>query len=194
MSTLVGNIVTKAKTTNPEVSGPVLASCLAVIAGCIIVFLGLARLGWIVELIPLVSIAAFMTGSAINIAVGQVPGLMGITTYGHNIKLNSRDTTYKVIINTLRGLPNTKLDAAMGLTALAMLYIIRYACQFAAKKYPKHQKKFFFIATLRTAFVILLYTMISWLVNRHHRSKPLFKILSTVPRGESLIFYQTGPS
>jgi len=186
MSTLTGNIVAKAAKTNPEVEGHVLASCLALISGCIIVFIGLIRAGWIVELIPLVSISAFMTGSALNIAVGQVPGLMGIATYGDGIKLNSRDTTYKVVINTLRGLPNTKLDAALGLTALTMLYLIRYSCQYAAKKYPKHQKKFFFIATLRTAFVILLYTMISWLVNRHHRKKPLFKILLTVPRGEFL--------
>lgn len=187
MSTLVGTIVAKAKVTNPEVDSAVLASCLALIAGCIIAFFGLIRWGWIVELIPLVSISAFMTGSALNIAIGQVPGMMGITTYGNKIKLNARDVTYKVIINTLRGLPNTTLDAALGLTALAMLYIIRSACSYSARRWPQHQKKFFFLATLRTAFVILLYTLISWLMNRHHRSKPLIKILGVVPRGELLV-------
>ena len=30
---------------------------------------------------------------------------------------------------------------------------------------------------------MLLYTMISWLVNRHHRKNPKFAILGTVPRG-----------
>merc|ERR1711977_263497 len=70
-----------------------------------------------------------------------------------------------------------------GLTALFLLYAIRWGCSFAAKKWPQRQKTFFFIATLRTAFVILLYTMVSWLVNRHHRKNPLFKILKTVPRG-----------
>jgi sodium-independent sulfate anion transporter 11 len=122
-----------------------------------------------------------MTGSAINIAVGQVPGLMGITGF------DARDVTYKVVINTLKHLGRSDLNAAMGLTALLMLYLIKYACQFAAKKYPSKQKLFFFLATLRTAFVILLYTMISWLVNRHHRGHKgkdaLFKILGTVPRG-----------
>lgn len=181
MSTLVGQIVTRAKVTHPHVEGHVIASCLAVIAGCIIVFIGLIRFGRIVELIPLVSISAFMTGSAINIAVGQVPALMGITGF------NTRDATYKVLIHTLQGLPRTKLDAAIGLTALAMLYMIRSACKFAAKKYPKQQKTIFFISTLRTVFVILLYTLISWLVNRHHRKKPLFKILQTVPRGECTV-------
>ncbi|TAQ90207.1 hypothetical protein B7494_g1505 [Chlorociboria aeruginascens] len=176
MSTLVGQILIKAAKTHPEYKGPVIASSLAVISGCIIAFIGLIRVGWIVDLIPLVSISAFMTGSALNIAVGQVPTLMGITGF------NTRDATYMVIINTLKGLPRTTIDAAMGLTALTMLYLIRAACKYAAKKFPRHQKLFFFLSTLRTVFVILLYTMISWLVNRH-RKKALFKILLTVPRG-----------
>jgi len=178
MSVLVGEIVSKAHDTNPEIPGHVIASCLSVICGIIIVAIGLARCGWIVELIPLVSIAAFMTGSAISIAAGQVPALMGIS-----IK-STRDPTYIVIINTLKGLPRTNLNAAMGLTALLMLYLIRSACSFGAKRYPSRAKTFFFISTCRTAFVILLYTMISWLVNRHHRKKPLFKIVGVVPSGE----------
>ncbi|KAH6675584.1 sulfate transporter family-domain-containing protein [Halenospora varia] len=177
MSTLVGQIVAKAAKTHKNIPGHVIASALAVISGCIIVFIGLIRCGWIVDLIPLVSISAFMTGSAINIAVGQVPTMMGITGF------STRDATYRVFINTLKGLPRTKLDAAMGLTALAMLYLIRSVCKLLAKKFPQRSKLIFFISTLRTAFVILLYTLISYLVNRHHRSKPLFKILSTVPRG-----------
>jgi sodium-independent sulfate anion transporter 11 len=179
MSTLVGQIVAKAEKSHPDVPGHVVASTLAVIAGCIIVFIGLTRLGRIVDLIPLVSISAFMTGSALNIAAGQVPALMGISGF------NTRAATYQVIINTLKGLPRTDLDAAMGLTALTLLYIIRFACKYAAKKYPRHQKTIFFISTLRTVFVLLLYTLISYLVNRHHRKKPLFKILGTVPRGKS---------
>ena len=122
-----------------------------------------------------------MTGSAINIAVGQVPKLMGITGF------SSRDSTYKVVINILKHLGRTKLDAAMGLTALAMLYLIRFTFNQLAKRDPKRRKLWFINNTLRTAFVILLYTMISWLVNRHikqHNSKyAKFSILGTVPRG-----------
>jgi len=140
-------------------------------------FLGITRLGWIVEFISLTAIAAFMTGSAINIAVGQVPTLMGITGF------NTRDSTYKVVINTLKHLGRTKLDAAIGLTALTMLYLIRIACSQGAKRVKTRAKLLFFISTLRTSFVILLYTLISWLVNRHHKKKPKFTILGKVPRG-----------
>ena len=150
---------------------------MAIIAGAIITFIGLIRCGWFVEFIPLTAISAFMTGSAINIAVGQVPNLMGLTGF------DSRGVTYMVIINSLKALPRTTLDAAMGLTALAMLYIIRAFCTFMSSRFPNRRKTWFFVSTLRTVFVILLYTMISWLVNRNHTAKPSFKILGTVPRG-----------
>lgn len=171
MSTIVGNIVLKVKKEHPEVPGWQVATCLAIICGGIICFIGLIRCGWIVEFIPLTAICAFMTGSAINIAVGQVPGLMGITGF------STRESTYKVVINILKHLGRSGLDAAMGITALAMLYIIRSFCNFMAKKQPNRQKTWFFISTLRTAFVLLLYTLISFLVQRHHRKKPTFSTL-----------------
>ncbi|KAK8138439.1 sulfate permease [Apiospora sp. TS-2023a] len=179
MSTVSGNVVLSAIDKYPQYKDEpwVIAQALAIIAGAVVLFIGLLRWGWIVEIIPLVSLAAFMTGSAINIAAGQIPSIMGITGF------STRDATYMVIINTLKGLPRTKLDAAMGLTALAMLYGIRIACSTLAKKNPSRQKMWFFISTLRTVFVILLYTMISWLVNMHHRKDPKFKILGEVPRG-----------
>jgi sodium-independent sulfate anion transporter 11 len=177
LSTVTGNVVLNAQDRLPGIEPHVVASALAIIAGSIVLFIGLVRMGWIVNLISLASISAFMTGSAINIAAGQVPTMMGMTGF------STRDATYKVIINSLKHLPDTTLDAAMGLSALAMLYLIRFFCNFMAKKQPSQKKTWFFINTLRTAFVILLYTMISWLVNRNHRSKPLFKILQNVPRG-----------
>ncbi|KAI1645710.1 sulfate permease [Daldinia loculata] len=179
VSTVTGSVVAKATKELPQYEDEpwVIASALALISGAIVLFIGLIRCGWIVELIPLVSLAAFMTGSAINIAAGQVPTLMGITGF------STRDSTYLVIINTLKNLGKTDLNAAMGLTALTLLYGIRISCAWAAKKFPNHHKLFFFLSTLRAVFVILLYTMISWLVNMNRRDNPAFAILKDVPRG-----------
>jgi sodium-independent sulfate anion transporter 11 len=177
LSLLVGNVITRVRTKHKEFTAPEIAQALAIIAGAIVTFIGLTRLGWIVEFISLSAIAAFMTGSAINIAAGQVPALMGISGF------DTRAATYKVIINTLKGLPRTNLNAAIGLTALTMLYLIRIACSTAAKKQPQRAKLYFFISTLRTSFVMLLYILISYLMNRHHRTKPRIAILGTVPRG-----------
>src|SRR2546427_1104680 len=81
MSTLVGQVVLKVQARHPGLAAHVIASALAIICGAIITFIGLVRCGWIVEFIPLTAISAFMTGSAINIAAGQVPTMMGITGF-----------------------------------------------------------------------------------------------------------------
>ncbi|KAH6689055.1 sulfate permease [Plectosphaerella plurivora] len=177
LSTVVGNVIANTRDEFPQYAPHQIASALAIIAGAIVLFIGLIRMGWIVNVISLTSLSAFMTGSAISIVVGQVPSMMGITGF------STREATYKVFINIFRHLGRTKLDAAMGLTALTMLYTIRTFCSFAARRWPSRQKTFFFLSTLRTAFVILLYTMISWLVNMNRRSHPAFKILGNVPRG-----------
>lgn len=181
MSTIVGNIVTKVQGTNPEFSAEQIARALAVIAGAVLLFIGLVRFGRIVELIPLVAITSFMTGAAISIGAGQVPALMGISG------INTRGATYRVIIDTLKGLPSTKLDAVMGLSALTMLYAIRIVCSVMTKKQPSKKKMWFFLSTLRMAFVILLYILISYLANRNVKGdakKAKFKILGKVPRGK----------
>lgn len=187
-STLTGTVVSAAAEELPNVPGHVVASSLAVICGCIITFLGLARLGFIVDFISATAVSAFITGAAISILVGQVPALMGIS----KDYVDNRDATYRVIIDTLKNLGHTQLDAALGLTALLLLYLWRYTCNWLAKKYPSKAKIFFLISTLRTAIVILLYTLVSWLgtmnVNGLHSGKSGYKkaswaILGPVPRG-----------
>ncbi|KAI1174475.1 sulfate permease [Nemania sp. FL0916] len=179
MSTLVGRIVARITESHPQFSPEDIARALSVIAGAVLLFVGLIRLGWLVEFIPLVGICSFMTGAALNIAAGQVPKLLGVSG------VNTRDATYKVIINTLRALPTAKIDAALGLTTLLMLYSIRSFCNYMAKRQPQHKKVWFFVGTLRLAFAILLYTLISWLANRGvvDAKKAKFAILGTVPSG-----------
>lgn len=169
----------ESQTQLPDVEGYVIASAMAIICGAIVCFLGLARLGFIVDFIPLPAISAFMTGSALNICSGQVQSLLGESS---EFSTNG-DATYMVIINSLKYLPTSKLDAAMGVTALAMLYMIRFGCSYGAKKYPHRAKIFFFASTLRTVFVILFYTMISAATNLHRKDNPAFQVIGSVPRG-----------
>jgi sodium-independent sulfate anion transporter 11 len=181
LSTVTGSVILKAEERLPGVPRDIVASSLAIISGAIVLFLGLARLGWIVDLISLPAISAFMTGSAINILVGQIPAMMGITGF------STRDSTYKVVINILKHLGRTNLNASFGLTALFLLYLIRFACNILAKRFPSRAKTFFFLNTLRTAFVILLYVLFSYLANRHHKAngtKPVITTLGSVPRGK----------
>ncbi|KAJ5157038.1 uncharacterized protein N7482_008138 [Penicillium canariense] len=178
MSTLTGQIVLDVQDKYPDIPGHEVASTLAVILGGIVCFMGLIKFGFIVDFIPLPAISAFMTGSALNICAGQVSTMLGETA-----KFSTRGATYLTIINTLKHLPSSSLDAAMGVTALAMLYIIRSGCTYGAKKQPHRAKIWFFASTLRTVFVILFYTMISAAVNLHRKDHPAFKVLGHVPRG-----------
>lgn len=186
LSTVTGDVIlaAEAKLAGQNIPRDIIASSLAIIAGAIVLLLGLVRLGWIVDLISLPAISAFMTGSAISIAVGQVPAMMGITGF------STRESTYKVVINILKHLGRSNLNASFGLTALFLLYFIRFVCNTCAKRFPTRAKLFFFLSTLRTAFVILLYVLFSYLVNRHHRAnhtKPVITTLGTVPRGKNQI-------
>ncbi|KAJ2379608.1 hypothetical protein IW150_000030 [Coemansia sp. RSA 2607] len=182
MSTLMGNILTDVMPHLPQYADTpyLVAGCMSVVLGCIVTAIGLLRLGFIVDFIPLPAIAAFMTGSALNIAMGQIPTLMG----NNSVKgYNTRAPTYLVFGNFFKYIKHCNINAAVGLTALFLLYVIRWVCGYAARRWPSREKLFFFLSTLRTAFVILLYTLISYLVNRHHHDKPKFSILGVVPRG-----------
>jgi sodium-independent sulfate anion transporter 11 len=82
MSLTISQIITYIDDKHPhEWSSPLIATNVAFICGFIVLGIGLLRLGWVVELIPIPAVAGFMTGSAINIAVSQIPGLMGITGF-----------------------------------------------------------------------------------------------------------------
>ena len=82
MSVTVSHIIEGIQSSHPgEWAGPQIATVLAFMTGFIVLGLGLLRLGWLVEFIPLPAISGFMTGSALNIVVGQVPGLLGITGF-----------------------------------------------------------------------------------------------------------------
>jgi sodium-independent sulfate anion transporter 11 len=82
MSLTVGHIIQGIESNHPgEWARPQIATVLAFMTGFIVLGVGLLRLGWLVEFIPLPAVSGFMTGSALSIAAGQVPGLMGITGF-----------------------------------------------------------------------------------------------------------------
>lgn len=82
MSLTVSQIIQHVNHSHPnQWDGPQIATTVSFICGFIVLGIGLLRLGWIVEFIPSPAVSGFMTGSAINIVAGQVPGLMGITGF-----------------------------------------------------------------------------------------------------------------
>lgn len=178
LSALTGTIVEDIHKLYPQYELQTISCALALVIGCIVCAFGIFRIGFVVEFIPLPALTAFMTGSAINIAMGQIPTLMG-----NNKSFDTRQPTYLVFIDFWKNIKYCDLNAALGLTALVLLYLIRFLCTRGIRRYPAHEKLFFFMNTLRTVFVILVYLLVSWLINRADSSHPRTALLGNIPRG-----------
>ncbi len=179
-SLLVGSVITSVQEHRPGIyTNEEIAKTTSAVAGVILLFIALLRLGWIVEFIPYIPISAFVTAASIIIIATQFPVLMGIPG------VNTRQAPYLVMIDALKALPNTHVDAAIGLTSIVLLYAIRFFCARMETRYPSKKKTWAIISSMRLTFVMLLYTFISWLVNRTwSRAESPFRIVGPISRGE----------
>ncbi|GAA5813748.1 hypothetical protein MFLAVUS_007235 [Mucor flavus] len=175
MSLLVGQTVARV-TAATEYTGPQVAVILALFGGFITLFMGLARLGILVDFIPGPAIAGFMTGSSITISVGQWPKLFGMTS------VNTHDSAYLVFGNFFKYLPETKLDAAFGILGLVWLYSVRWGTGYLGKQYPRWEKTLFFVNIMRNGVLVIVGTLIAFLIHIGKETSPI-SILKSVPSG-----------
>lgn len=141
--------------------------------------IGLLRLGWIVEFIPYIPVSAFVTAASITIMSTQIPTALGIKG------VNTREAPYKVLINTCKHLPDTSMDAAIGLTCIALLFAIRDFCTHMEKRRPAQKRMWSFLSSLRLTFAMLFYTLISFLVNRGLDAEDAkFRIVGHIDKGK----------
>jgi sodium-independent sulfate anion transporter 11 len=181
---VTGAILTEAQEVLPkEYERWVIASALALLSGCLVTLVGLLRLGWLVDFIALPAVSGFITGSGITISLGQIPTMLGMRG------VSSGDPAYLIFIHILKHLSKMRMDAITGFSALIALYLIKFSCEWASKKWPSRSKLLFFMSCLRTVFILLLYTLISFIVNREHRQKPKFQIIGFVPSGMYYFLY-----
>jgi len=144
----------------------------------ILLLIGLLRLGWIVDFIPYISISAFITAAAITIMSTQFPVALGIEG------VNTRDAPFRVILNTLKGLNRTNLDAAIGLTTILLLFAVKFLFTYLEGSQPTRKRLWATMNSLRFTFTILLYTIVSYLVHRNMpRGQVKFNIVGTIDAG-----------
>lgn len=180
-SLLVGGVIAKVEAEHPGVyRREHIAQALSFIAGAILFVFGILRLGWLIELIPYIPISAFVTSASITIISTQLPTVLGIPG------INTRESPYRVYINTLRNLPQTRLDAAIGITSIALLYLIRNFCSSMELRQPQRKRMWSLLSSLRLTFTILFYIFVSYLV---HRTTPAgqekFRIVGHIDEGRS---------
>ncbi|KAI9340547.1 sulfate transporter family-domain-containing protein [Obelidium mucronatum] len=144
--------------------------------GIIQLFIGVFRLGVVVDFVPIPVIAGFTSGACIQIQIQQLPGLFGVK----NINTNE-NPPYQILIDFLKavGTGTSKYDAIFGLTALFFLFSIKYLFQHLAKKTPVLR----FIGFMRNAIVLIVYIGVSY-AYRDRADMP-FSIVKTIPKGLS---------
>ncbi|KAL9548534.1 hypothetical protein MBANPS3_005640 [Mucor bainieri] len=177
VSLLVGQAVTKVTEAHPDITGAEIAVCLSLFAGLTTMVIGLVRLGILVDFISEPVIAGYMTGSAITISFGQWPKVFGLKA------VNTHESPYLIFYSFFKHLPETKLDAAFGLTALVALYIIKIGGAHLGQRISKLKKPLFFLGIMRSGLIVILGTLVSYIINVHHHSKPLIAIIQEVPAG-----------
>ncbi len=178
VSLLVGKTGDRVLEQHQEFTREEVAKAHAFLCGCVLLIFGLLKIDWLIEFIPHMAISAFVTGAAITITLSQLPTLLGITG------INTRGPAYKVAIEFFGGLRRAKLDAAIGLSALALLYLLKWFCEHMAKRQPKLSKLWTTLFSLRFTFTILLYILIGFLVNRGLPfTETRFRLLGYIPTG-----------
>ncbi|CAG8544958.1 10080_t:CDS:2 [Cetraspora pellucida] len=135
MSLLMGQTISSILKTDTTYTNTTIAATFSLLTGLIALSLGLLRLGFIVDFIPAPVVAGFTTGSAINIVVGQIANLLGISG------IDNKEATYLVLIKTFGALGRTKVDAAIGLLGLSFLYTVKHGCSFLSRRYPNKENQ-----------------------------------------------------
>ncbi|OAA60825.1 sulfate permease 2 [Cordyceps fumosorosea ARSEF 2679] len=178
-SLLVGQVINRVKDSGgPGYKNEEIAHTLSLLCGIVLFFFGLLRLGWIIEFIPYIPINAFVTAASITIMSTQLPTTLGITG------INNQEPPYRVIINTLKALPKAKLDSAIGLSSIALLFAIKGFCSHMESRQPTHKRAWSFASSLRLSFTMLLFTLISRLVHGQGEIlEPKFRIVGNIERG-----------
>lgn len=178
-SLLVGQVVSSVQQASPDKYKPEeTARALSLMTGAVLLGFGLLRLGWIVEFIPHIPISAFVTASSITIMSTQLPVVLGIRD------IDTRQPPYQVLLSTTRRLGHTKLDAAIGISAIVLLSVVQRFCGAMEKRMPRQRRAWSYASSLRLTFTMLLFTLVSYLV---HRNTPLdeakFRIVGPIDRG-----------
>ncbi|CAO3596516.1 unnamed protein product [Absidia cylindrospora] len=181
-SLLVGQIMAILVTTPEFQNGtwtiPYITSNLTLICGIICLAVSFLRLGILFDFICQPAIAGFMAGSAVTIVVNQLHKILGI----HDVK--TTEPTYLIFGNTLKHLPETQWDAALGVPGLLFLYAVKYGAKMLVRRYPKYSKQLTFISLCRNIILIVLATLFSFLINHfgNYTESP-FKLTGNVPAG-----------
>ena len=152
-----------------------IASAVAMMMGIYGMIIGFLKLGFILDFVSKPILSGFISGVAINIILNQMDSLLGEPNVGDGAATQIHD-----IFNQL---PQANgLTCAVGFTGILLLTLLDQA----GKRWGKKNKIIWFLANTRAFICLLLYTGVSYAVNKN-RGDPsnfLFEVAEVKANGQ----------
>jgi sodium-independent sulfate anion transporter 11 len=141
------------------------ASAVALMVGVYALFLGLFKLGFLLDYVSAPILSGFISAASLVIIMGQIPSLLGLD--------NVRSGTAPTIHDVFTMLPKVSWQTFLiGISGIILLV----ALQLMGQKLGKRTRILWAIGVGRAAIAVILFTGISFAVNRRHKKDPIFAI------------------
>jgi sodium-independent sulfate anion transporter 11 len=142
-----------------------IAPAVALMVGVYSMFVGFFKLGFLLEYISTPVLSGFISAAATVIILGQLPSIFGLD----NVRSGTANTIHDFFATLGQSDWRTVLIGFSGIFILQSL-------QFVSRKYGKKSKIIWALSIGRAAIVLLIFTSISYGVNKNRPQKPLFEI------------------
>ncbi len=149
-------------------TAPEIAAAVSFMCGVYGIAVGLFKLGFLLDFVSAPALAGYISAAGLTICLQQIPNFFAQGEVGHE--------TADIIYNIFSKLPQAKWrDFVIGLTGLLSLS----ALQWMGKTWGKKYRSIWFLSISRNAILIILFTGISYALNKDQPDKPLFAISKT---------------
>jgi sodium-independent sulfate anion transporter 11 len=150
------------------------ASAVAMSVGIYAMALGLLKLGFLLEFISVPVLSGFISAAAIVIMLGQIPSLFGVSV---------GDGTARIIHDLFAKIPQYDgPTCGVGLGGILLLYLM----QKMGQRWGKKNKAIWLLALGRSAIVLIIFTGISYAVNKDidlKKDDPVFALSKVKSNG-----------
>ncbi len=140
--------------TPAQISGAV-----SLMVGVFALILGMAGLGFLLDYVSVTVLTGFISATALIIGAGQIGSLVGLS--------GTPDGLFNIIGDVLKRLPKWN-GPTCGIGFSTILVLL--ALEKVGKKWGKKHYAIKYIASSRAVIVLVLYTLISYLVNRNREN------------------------
>ncbi|KAF1923833.1 sulfate permease [Didymella exigua CBS 183.55] len=154
-------------------SAQAIASAVAMSVGIYSLVIGLLKLGFLLEFISVPVLSGFISAAAIVIMLGQIPSLFGVTV---------RSGTANIIHDIFAQIPQWDgATTGIGLGGILILVLM----QKMGQRWGKKSKVVWLLALGRSAFVLILFTGISYGLNKNRADDPIWALSKVKSSGIS---------